>query len=313
MTWRARRLWIFGLFAGGASGSCGGGSTGLNFNFDARTSQPFPADVRLPSQADIDRVLIQTMTTLQANWAIVLAVGVALMAAWLVVWAVSVACRAALIEGGAALAEQRATGLGGAWRTGLTSFGKLLGLDALLLVLGLATLAAAIGAIFRFALHPGAAVDWLALFVVLGTFGVVSFPVWTVLGVLVAYARRAIVLDQAGPLQALAIGWRLARGRPGATALVWIAGLGVGVAGLLAIMVVTIPIAIPAGIMGVVGFLLVQSGQIAPLGVLLIALAVVLIVAWLLVATAALNTFSWHFWTLAYLRLARAAEPPPAN
>ncbi len=304
-TWRAKWLWVFGLFAGGASGSCGGGSP----NFSYGTSQPFSADASAPSTAEMERLLNQVMAAMAAYWALLVGAAVVLFLVGLALWVLSIVCRGAAIDGGAAVAENRPTGPGPVWRAGLASFWRLLGLHALLLLLGLLTLAAVAVAVLSLAVHPGQPIDWLALLGVIGVTGVVSFAVWTVLGVLVAYAERAIVLDRAGPLEGLAVGWHLARTHLGSTALVWVTGLGLSIGGAIALGLTMVVVGIPTGMLGLMGVLLARGDIAGPVGVALVALAVLVFLIGIGVATSVFNTYFWNYWTLAYLRLARPEEP----
>src|SRR5437764_33062 len=109
ITWRNRGLWLFGLFAGSASGSCSGLNlnTGGNpqdlvdaFNRGAGRAGAAQTPPALPSQAEIQAALTQVLP-------ILVAVGLVFLVLWLAFWLLSVACQGTLLAGGAAEAEGR--------------------------------------------------------------------------------------------------------------------------------------------------------------------------------------------------------------
>ena len=128
------------------------------------------------------------------------------------------------------------------------------------------------------------------------------------LTIVVAYARRAIVAENLGPVAAFQHGWNLLRAHPGASALLWLvnvalsagAGIAVGLAMLLAL-----------GVLGGIGFALwMAAGFSAPT----IAYGSVVLLALLasgMVLVAVANTFFWNYWTLAYLRLTGQTDTTP--
>jgi hypothetical protein len=138
-------------------------------------------------------------------------------------------------------------------------------------------------------------------------------PLLIGLSIAAALAQRAIAVDDEGPLVGLRTGWRLVRQRTGVIALTWLItvglAIGIGIAYYLVLLVVLVPL-------GLAGFAVYTAGGLsAGLAIFIgLALLAVFLVLWGLSAVA--NTYSWHYWTLAYLRLTdrltERLEPLPA-
>jgi hypothetical protein len=309
MTWRARRLWLFGFFAGGASGTCSGSGPGFNFNTRAPAGRGTEQDFTTADLGpQLERGLQQLQDLLPTILPILLAVAAVGLALGLVFWLVSVACRGAVIAGGRDVASGLETSMGSAWQAGVRAFGRLLLLDLLVLVVWLVVLGLVAWYVFSSVVGAGpAGVNWLQ--VALVGFGFLSILaiLGSVAGIVVAYAQRAIVLDGAGPLQGLGTGWSLARRNVVSSLLTWVIGLAAGIGAAIAMVVLLIGLAIPAGLVALIGFVLRQAaGPSASVPVFVLDGLAVLAV--FLIAFAAVNTFMWHYWTLAYLRLSQPVE-----
>lgn len=293
ITWKRPGLWLLGLFAGGASGSCGGSIPNFNTNLPAGAgTNDFPAAF---PRAQID----QAITALQQALPVLIVVGALVVVIGLALWLLSVACRCGVIAGGGLLAAVEPASIGAAWRAGLRSFGALFVLDLLVLVIWLLVLGV-IGAfvVSSVAGRTLAPLDWLRVFLIAATAIGLLALIGSVVGIGIAYAQRAIVLDRRAPMAALGSGFGLLRERLGTSLLVWIVGIalqiGLGIGIVLALVVLLIPGAVIVG----VAFLLQQGGVGIGLGILIA-------FVFFLVSGACVNTFMWHYWTLAYLRLTR--------
>jgi hypothetical protein len=130
--------------------------------------------------------------------------------------------------------------------------------------------------------------------VLAGIVGTVMFSI------VAAYAQRAVAIEDEGPVAALGDGWRLFRRNMGASVLTWLLNLvlaiGVGIAASVAIAVI-------AAILGGIGFALWSALGAHVATIAYAAVAGAAFVALALTAVAIANTFFWHYWTLAYLRL----------
>jgi hypothetical protein len=108
--------------------------------------------------------------------------------------------------------------------------------------------------------------------------GALALSVGATLSVVLAYAERAIVALDVGPVAALRHGWRVFVEHLNASLLVWLLSVVLAVAAGSAVAMLASSLTILAGIV-------------------------------LLVASAAItNAFFWNYWTLAYVRLASPAS-----
>jgi hypothetical protein len=307
MTWRNRGLWLLGLFAGGASGSC----SGTSFN----SGPPTGSESTGAFGPSLDTYVEAIVAGIAAILPFLIVIGVILAVIWLAFWLLSVACTAAVIAGGDEAAAGRPVSLGAAWSRGSSAFGRLFSLQLMWLVLWIVV----IGSILLLTINslpsqPRPAAAWLRwLFNLLGVLAVVSI-LGSLLSIVLAYAQRAIVLDGAGALDAIGAGTRLVRQRLGTSLLVWLIGLALAIGGGIAVVIALILVALPTLLVGaILGFLANLAG-VSGLAVTFGLLALILVVA-LVIGSAVLNTYLWHYWTLAYLRLtgalATAAAPPP--
>jgi hypothetical protein len=307
MTSRNRGLWLLGLFAGSASGSC----NGTSFN----SGPPAGSESTGTFGTSLDTYVDAIVAGIAAILPFLIVIGVILAVVWLAFWLLSVACTAAVIAGGGEAAAGRRVTLGAAWSRGSSAFGRLFSLQLMWLVLWIVV----IGSILLLAINslpsqPRPAAAWLRwLFNVLGVLAVVGI-LGSLLSIVLAYAQRAIVLDGAGALDAIGAGTGLVRQRLGTSLLVWLIGLALAIGGGIALVIGLVLVALPTLLVGaILGFLANLAG-VSGLAVTFGLIALILFVA-LVLGSAVLNTFLWHYWTMAYLRLtgalATAAAPSP--
>ena len=131
----------------------------------------------------------------------------------------------------------------------------------------------------------------------------------TIVYIVIAFAQRAIAVDNIGPATALREGWALLRAHPGASVLVCLLNfalsVGAGLAGGVALLAVLVPLGIIGAITwAVAGLSAVTIGYLVLAGLVLLAVVLVLV--------GIANTFFWNFWTLAYLRLSGSPTAAPA-
>jgi hypothetical protein len=297
MTWRVRWLWVLGLFlpsgGGGASGGGGGG-----------TPDPQTASVGAGGAS-------QAADWIAQNGPALLAVGLAAVALLLLVilalLIVSFIAQGGMVWATAAVARDEPATLGAAWRAGLRYAWRYVGLW--LLQLGLVLLVVlAIGlglVLIGLSSEAGRVVAVvIGLTLILPVIGlVIAFSV------VVSYAVRAIVLEDAGPWSALKFGVGLLYANLGTSVLTWLISLGLGIAAGFLVLIVLAVVVGPLALVGVgwysaAGF---SAGLIA-----FIVLAVVLTIAVMWGVGAILNTYFWSYWTLAYLSLTGRLRPAVA-
>jgi hypothetical protein len=243
------------------------------------------------------------------------------------------------------LAEGHPSSLGRAWSTGLRVFWRYVGLWLVFagaaIVLGAliaAVIAAIVGAVAVGVPALGVVLAGAAELVIVVGFtlfvlditrerdisrwlvataaAVFALPGVTVLlvvaltvSVIVAFAQRAIVVEDVGPIAAMQAGWRLARSHMGASLLTWLVNLALAFVAGVAVAVGAMSAIIVLGGIGVLMY--VVAGLSAPTLVYAIVGCVFLLVGVLTLAGMT-NAFFWTFWTLVYLRLRGRAPSPVA-
>jgi len=262
ITWRHRPLWIFGFLA-----SLGGrGVFGLVDEWGP-ASRPY----------------------LLGHPLILLSIIVVLVAVWLAIFVLNLIARGALIAGSDLASRGLGVSLDVTWRRGLRSLPRLLALVALA-VAALIVVSVLFAVPLVLPLAAGAA--GVAIAVVIG-----AVLVWPYLAFLfalaftVTYAERAVVLDGAGVLDSLRVGWEIARGNTARTFFVWLVALVSALAYGVSLLIVVAAIALPCFVIGL------ASPTLA------LVLGVPLGLATVAVATGAFGCYSYALWTLAYRQL----------
>jgi hypothetical protein len=308
ITWRHPFLWIFGLFAGGAAGSSfklqGGGRNGGAAPWGSAPGGIGPFGPGMDARAaDVLRWAAEHAGLIAGAVGLVLLVGLALLA-------ISLVAQGGLAGATADFAAGRESTPGRAWRTGLHLFWRYAGLWLLLaatviVVMALVTSFAAL--VYALTSVVDRAAWVIAPAVVVGFVLVLAgIAAAVVVSIVVPYAQRAIAVQDVGPIAALRDGWRVLRANPGSSLLVWLIDVGLSIGSTLVItmaMVFTVLVlALPA--LGLWGAFAWTAPTIAYL-----VIAGVVAFGILLTLSSVANTFSWSYWTLAYLRL--RGQPTP--
>jgi hypothetical protein len=159
-------------------------------------------------------------------------------------------------------------------------------------------------------IHHHVSEDWAVVLAILLGLPVLLLAIAAaiVLAILVSFAQRAIADRDLGPLAALLAGWQLLRAHPGTSVLVLLLNVVLGIAASIVMVVVMVAVLVVLGLPGVALWLTI--GLTMPTVAYLVLVALVAL-AVLLLLTSIANTFFWHFWTRAYLRLARAPVTQP--
>jgi hypothetical protein len=332
ITWRYRFLWILGVLAGGTVGvpALNGGGRG---GPDVRTGQT--GDARIDSA--LATAAQNASGWAEANIGLLIALAALATVFVLALIVLSFIAQGSMAEATTDLATGQPSSFGRAWRAGLHLFWRYVGLwlilaaaafvlaAAIALVVAAAVIAATVaqaplmGAAVAAVVVAAVVVSFVAfivritpestaprwLVVLLAT--LFALPVFTVLivaaltlSIVVAFAQRAIAVEDVGPVAALGSGWRLMRGHLGESLLTWLVNVGLAlvcgivcVAGVLGTLVV---------LAGVGALVFAAAGLTAPLMGYIGGGALVFLVGVLTLAGIA-NTFFWTYWTLAYLQL----------
>lgn len=291
VSWRAKYLWIFGLFALSLDG-CNPSSSSYQFSGD--------------DGGDGIDSFAGGLDFLVGNWGWLLALGLVLFVLGFVLFALSVIMTGALVAGAdEAYRGVQGRGPGRSWRRGLERFWSLLGLLLFLALAGLLALLV-IGLLIAVVVFVflSTEVSRAAVVVLIGLgllLVLALLPILVVLQIVVSWSSRSLILDGTGVFASLGRGWRLFRTRPGSSLLVWAINLGLGIAvGLL----LTVPlIALGAPLLLALGF----GGDPGTWLIPLVVSGLGLLFLMALVAKAVLTTFFSTYWTIAY-RILREVE-----
>jgi hypothetical protein len=292
ITWRHKYLWLLGLFALGG----GGGPFSCSSNVNSGSWQLNSGTLDVADFFSRHWVAIATLAL------VALLLGI--------VWAImSLITEAGLIAGVDDRLQNRPEAtLGAAWRAGLHSFWRLLGL---VLFVGIVVVVV-VGVLLAMIITPlviagsgdgQASVGGIVAVVLFALFlFLLSLPVLIVLQIVMNWAFRSLVLEHTGVFASLKAGWRLFRRNVGKSLVVWVLSIGLmiglGLALALPVVVVGIPI----------GLLIASSGHSpgpAAISALLLVGLVALVVGGII--KAATTTYFSSYWTIAWRRVTTPA------
>jgi hypothetical protein len=143
-----------------------------------------------------------------------------------------------------------------------------------------------------------------------------ALPIFTVLivvgltlSIVVAFAQRAIVVENIGPIDSHQSGWRLTRTHVGERLLTWLVNMGLALATGIAFGLGVVGALLLLGGIGALVFAV--AGLTAPT-LAYIGLGSLVFVVGVLTLAGIANAFFWTYWTLAYLRLSGRTAPTAA-
>lgn len=315
LTLHNRFLWILGLFATSSVGSCSPASPGTGFQW-----QTDSLEMERFFSPDLARAFQQADPLLSRNigW-VLLALALLFAVVALVFLVVSFFAQGGMADATADLAMGRPATWASAWNSGRRLFGRYLLLWLLLIGLGiLVALAVAVLIGVMVAIWVGnEGLTRVTIAVLGGVLGlaalVIGVPLLAAISVVVAFAQRAIALENVGPWRALAIGAGLARRHLGTSAVAWLVSLALSiVVGIVVALAAAVLLAPLGGV--AVGLFYATGSIISTALVLYVVLAVLVLAAALWLVGGIANAFFWSYWTLVYLnltgRLTAQLEPP---
>jgi hypothetical protein len=300
LTWRHRFLWILAVLAGG-----GVGVPAFNGLPGPSVHSGSPSALEVPPQlAGFGQ---SAAAWAVANVGLLVTLGTLLAALLLLLLMASFVASGGMARATADLATGQPSSLGRAWSAGVHLFWRFVGLWLSLLVAAvvLATLIAAVVAALVGVYMAGAPVAVVALGTLIGLpLVVVLMAAGLCVSIIVAFAQRAVAVEDLGPIGALRSGYSLMRVHLGESALTWLINFGLGVACGVACLMGFVVTLIVLGALGLAVFALAGVGtlSIAYLGV-----GGVLLLLGGLIVSGISNTFFWNYWTLAYLTLSGRA------
>jgi hypothetical protein len=307
--WRFKYLWLLAIL-GGAEASSGGFNPDFRsfngLNSLNRRGSTFPDNGTAgPSPSEMGQQFSQF---LQDNAGALILIGLFLLILVLAWFLLSCITTGALIRASAEHDAERPFGFGLAWRAGLRTFWSILRLALVGLLWGfLSLLLLTTFVVLGFVTYTAGQQTALIAVITIGILVTLLLILASIIvGIVFTLARRAIVLEQRGPLSALGRGFRLLQARLGRVLLVWLIqvglqlaiGVGVFVVTLLALIVAVLPIVVMA----------ITTG---PLGAVLIGIPIgfAFLVGSLLINGIA-GSYISVYWTLAFRRLELEPQHP---
>lgn len=288
LTRRYRSLWLLALFAGLPLGNCGANNLGRVNR--GRGSSSGSLDTSSVRQAADD-----ILGWLGDHAGLVTAVAIAAIVLALVRFGIGIVAQGGLTRATLELASGREATLAQAWAAGLATFWQFLRLR---LLAGILTVPLAVfGGVVGVLLVRGAGAGGAAFFIGLG--GLAGLLVGVPFGVVLSFAMRALVTEEVGAVDAIRAGWRIFRAHIGQSLMVCLINFAFTASIMIAAIVASLLVILPlVGIGIVIGSTLGAPGLIPYL-----AFTGSLAIAAFLLLGAITSSFSWHFWTLGYLRL----------
>lgn len=300
-TWHHRFLWVLGLFAGSSAGVS-------LFSPRSNTVQYRLSPQDLESlDPEVARGLSDAANVLGSNLALVLAAVGVLVVLGLAAAVVSLIAQGGMAWATAEIAEGHGTSSGSAWRSGLRLFWRYLGL-ALICLAAVLAIALAVGIVIAAGVGI-AALGGTAVRVVVIVLGVLigislalaAIPVGIAASIVVAYAQRAMAVEDLGPIAGLVAGWKVFRGNLGTSLVVWLISLGLSIAaGVAFLLALTVVVGVLAAV-GAIVWVAVGSFTVPVIAYTVVAVLAGIAALWWLAAV--LNTYFWAYWTDAYLRI----------
>lgn len=308
LTWRHKFLWILGLFATTSVGSC---SSGPSSSAQWRTDSP-----------EVERVIPgfggmsdQFGLWIGQNFSLVTTIALVAVMLGVAFFVISLIAQGAMAQATIDLAQGRSTSLRQAWDTGLRLFWRYLVLWLILLALtiavGILVAVIGVGMFFGAAMEgssPGPLAVLVGIMVLVGALA--AIPIFIAFTIVIAYAQRAIAMENVGGWDALGRGFALLGRRLGTSLLVWLISMVLSIAVAVFLGLLAIVLLVPLGGVGALLYVSTGGSVNAPVVAYSFVASVVFVLALWLTAGVA-NTYFWNLWTLAYLHLTGRMAPTP--
>jgi hypothetical protein len=293
--WKHKVLWIFGILAGCASGSGGGGNT----NFSRERQAPSQMQPYLNrAQTFFESIPPQT-------W-IMIAIGIGLLVLVLVVLGIFLGTigKIGLIHGAQQADQDMASRLafGELFKGSLPYFWRVFLLNLLVgLVVFFVAMIVAVGAILGTVITFGLGILCLIPLICL------FIPVAIVINLIIEQATIAIVAENLGVMDGLRRGWEVVKTNVGPMIVMWLI-LGLAISGIGAIILGLPMLLVFAPLM--IG-LFANARQALQTGLVISLVCCAAYMPVLILLSGILRSYVWSAWTLTFLRLTKPAQFSP--
>ncbi|MFH2104737.1 MAG: hypothetical protein ABII72_00675 [Parcubacteria group bacterium] len=283
ITWQAKYLWVFGLFAGAGSG------------FSFNSSGNWQSNDLGPNGK---QAMTGAKNFLTDNWIWVAVAILALLLIGLVFFVLSVIARGGLIHCVNHIETGQPTGFKDGLRAGAKKFLPVLGtalIAGLIILAAVVILGVPVGLLFYFQMTLRAI---LLLIFALAIF----IPLAVVLSMVGIWSWQYIVIEDKKVLESWRLGFDLFRHNLGANLIMWLLLMVVGLVASIVFMIVVLIVAIPFVLLGILAYLAVQWVGV----VVVVAMSVMFLFLLSLFYGAVLSTFQSATWTLMFLELVKS-------
>ncbi|NQV13738.1 MAG: hypothetical protein HQ530_05570 [Parcubacteria group bacterium] len=284
ITWQAKYLWIFGLFAGVGSGS-------FNFNSSGNWQSN-----DLGSNGGQAMTGAKNFLTDNLIWVAVAIL--ALLLIGLVFFVLSVIARGGLIHCVNRIETGQPTGFKDGLRAGAKKFLPVLGtalIAGLVILAAVVILGVPVGLLFYFQMTLRAI---LLLIFALAIF----IPLAVVISMVGIWSWQYIVIEDKKVIESWKLGFDLFRHNLGANLLMWLLLMVVGLVAGIAFIIVIFIIAIPFLLLGFIAYAIVQWAGVA----VVVAMGIMFLLLLSLFYGAVLSTFQSATWTLTFRELVKS-------
>jgi hypothetical protein len=300
LTWRYRFLWVLAVLAGGGVGVPAFNSVpGPSVRNNSASAPDVP-----PRLAEFGQTAVAWAL---ANEGLLVSLGLLLAALGLGLLIVSFVATGGMARATADLATGQPSSLGRAWAAGVHLFWRFVGLWLMLIVpaIVLAALVAAVVGGMVAAYVAGAPPLGIGLAALVGLPLVVALlAAGLCVSVILAFAQRAIAVEDVGPIAALRSGYSLMRVHLGESALTWLINFGLALScGLFAMLGFVATLVV----LGAVGVAIFARAGVGALSIAYLSIGGMLLLLGALLVSGISNAFFWNYWTLAYLNLSGRA------
>ena len=241
----ARRpyLWLLGFLAGGAATHNSWGS-GSSYQQQAGSTTYTGPD-------------LETLQTVwNNNWEWMVGILAFFVLVGIVMFVLGCIATGGIIHAAVEHDQGRSYKLGAAWRAGYATGWRIAGLRLLTFLLGLVPAVLigtlVIGAVAGAASSAPVAAAGFGMLAALA--GLVAIVFWVALGLAYEFAQRIVVLENGHVADSLTGGFRMLLGHFKESALGWLLLIALSIVGGIAITIVTVLVAIPAGGVGFLGW-----------------------------------------------------------
>jgi hypothetical protein len=281
-----RFLWVLGAMAGGGF---------ANFNFGGGNFGDFRGEDSTGKNVLSSHQIWENISGwVQANWEIVLAIGIVLVLLFLVFMVLSVMAKAGQVHAVDNIYTNEKSSFWDAMKFGWHRFWRVLGVSLLIGLIIFAVFAVlALPAVLLWSVKP-------LFFIYIILVILLMIPIAVITGIVYEYSLRFIVLKDEKAVQSVKSGYKLMRERGKETFLVWLVTVGTAIVLSIVLIMAVIFVLVILFLLGALFFILNLLA-----GIVYTAVAVTLFILALFLAGGFIGSLLSAYWTLCFKELTK--------